>query len=64
MAMTAWAAKFCHQRNLLVGEWANFLAVDDDGADQLVVLEHRNEDHRPNAAELDGINGFRVAGQI
>ena len=26
MAMTAWAAKFCDQRDLLVGEGLNFLA--------------------------------------
>ena len=27
MAMTAWAAKFCDKRDLLVGEGADFLAV-------------------------------------
>ena len=35
MAMTAWAAKFCYQLDLLVGERADLLAVDDDGADQV-----------------------------
>ena len=30
-----------HQRDLLVGERPNFLAVDDDGADQFIILEHR-----------------------
>ena len=44
MAMTAWAAKFCDQLDLLVGEWADLLAVDGDRADQLVVLEHRHSD--------------------
>ena len=38
MAMTAWAAKFCHQLDLLVGELANFLTVNGNTADQLVVL--------------------------
>ena len=41
MAMTAWAAKFLHQLNLLVGERADFLAVNDEHADQFVFLEHR-----------------------
>ena len=31
-----------HQLDLLVGERPHLLAVDDDGADQLVVLEHRH----------------------
>ena len=34
-----------HQLDLLVGERAHLLAVDDDGADQFVVLEHRHGDH-------------------
>ena len=45
MAMTAWAAKFCDQLDLLVGERPHFLAIDDDGADQLVVLEHRHHEN-------------------
>ena len=44
MAMTAWAAKFCDQLDLLVGEWPHLLAIDDDCADQLVLLEHRHRD--------------------
>ena len=31
-----------HEIDLLVGEGADLLAVDDDRADQLIVLEHRN----------------------
>ena len=30
------------QLDLLVGEWADLLAVNDDRADQLVLLEHRH----------------------
>ena len=51
MAITAWAAKFCHQLDLLVGERPHLLAVDGDDADQLVVLEHRNDKQRSGAAE-------------
>ena len=52
MAMTACAAKFVHQLDLLVGERPHLLAVDGDGADQLVVLEHRHGEKRACAAEL------------
>ena len=45
MAMTAWAAKFCDQLDLLVGERPDLLAVDRDRADQLVLLEHRHDEH-------------------
>ena len=38
------------QLDLLVGERAHLLAVDGDGADQLVFLEHRHDDNSPNAA--------------
>ena len=30
------------QRNLLVTEWVHFLAVDDDGAEELSLFEHRH----------------------
>ena len=33
-----------HQLDLLVGERPHLLAVDDDGADQLIVLEHRHDE--------------------
>ena len=53
MAMTAWAAKFLHQLDLLVGEWPYFLAVDDDSADQLVVLEHGHSEYVRMPRTLD-----------
>ena len=31
-----------HQRDLLVGERPNLLAVDDDSADQRIIFEHRH----------------------
>ena len=40
------------QRDLLVGEWANFLAIDDDSADHLVLTTHRYGDVRPRTAEV------------
>ena len=42
MAMTAWAAKFFNQFDLLVGKGANFLAVHDDRANQFVIFQHWN----------------------
>ncbi len=53
MAMTAWAAKFVHQLDLLVGEGANFLTEDGDGADQRVILEHRHGNKSSRAAKFD-----------
>ena len=41
-----------HQLDLLVGERPDLLAIDDDSADQLVVLEHRHAQERARAAEL------------
>ncbi len=42
MAMTAWAAKFLDQLDLLVGERPDLLAVDGDGANQLALFKHRD----------------------
>ena len=41
------------QLDLLVGERPDLLAVDDDGADQLVVLEHRHASTVRCAREFD-----------
>ena len=43
--------EIAHQFDLLVGEWANLLAVDDDGADQRALFEHRHDDSRSSARE-------------
>ena len=40
-----------HQLDLLVGEGADLLPVDHDGADELVVLEHRYGRVRPRPAK-------------
>ena len=54
MAMTAWAAKFLTSSICLSVNGANLLAVNDNYADQLVVLEHRNIEHSSEATEFDG----------
>ena len=46
-----------NQLDLLVGEWTYLLAIDDEGADQLVVLEHRHAKNSTAAAEFDGGHG-------
>ena len=50
IAITAWAAKFGHQLDLLVGERPHLLAVDRDHADRLAVLEQRNANDGPKPA--------------
>src|SRR5262249_11537116 len=45
-----------HQRELLVGEWADLAAIDGDGADQLVFLRHRHDERCPDAAQFDRSN--------
>ena len=42
-----------YQLDLLVGERPHLLAVDGDGADQLVLLEHRHGKNGAGAGELD-----------
>jgi len=41
------------QRDLLVRERADLLAVDTDRAQQRVVLEHRHNEQCPDAAEFN-----------
>ena len=42
------------QLDLLVGEGANLLAKNDDGADQLAFLEHRHGEDSPIAGKVGG----------
>ena len=51
IAMTACAAKFLTRLDLLVGERPHLLAIDDDGADQLVVFEHRHANVRSSPSQ-------------
>ena len=64
MAMTAWAAKFCDQLDLLVGERTHLLAVDDDRADQLVVLEHRHDQKRARSDQLASSSAASRLGSV
>ena len=52
MAMTACAAKFCDQLDLLVGEQADLLAIDGNSANQLIPLEHWHQDERARPREF------------
>ena len=61
MAMTACAAKFVDQLDLLVGERPNLLAIDDDAADQLALLEHRHQQHCPRPSAVDQGDDTRFA---
>jgi len=59
-SVNSWATEFgksglelhWNQLDLLVAERADFLAVDGNRADQLVVFEHRDADKRTRASEL------------
>src|SRR5207245_6274496 len=45
------------QFDLLIGERADLLAVDDNGPDQLVVFEHRHADDGPRPAKVGRYTG-------
>ena len=51
--------KVADQFDLLVGERADLLAVDDKSTDQLVILEHRHRDGGSRAAEF-GRRGWKL----
>src|SRR5215831_1898361 len=57
----SWCRKICKEGDLLVGKGTNFLPKDADDSSDLIVLQHRHSDHRPNAAEFDRSYGWRVA---
>ena len=59
MAMTAWRGEILNQLDLLVGEWADLLPVNSDGADQPVFLEHGHSELRPRATEFGLWGGTR-----
>ena len=64
IAIAAWPGECRDQLDLLVGERANLLAEDTDGADQLALSEHRDRKQGPVAAELDGADEQRIAFDI
>ena len=50
IAMTAWSAKLVTSSICLSVNGRTSCAIDDDDADQLVVLEHRDDEHGAHAA--------------
>ena len=53
-----------HQLDLPVGEGPDFLMIDDDGSNQVIVLEHRHGDYSTNAPEFDGVDYRRITFHI
>ena len=53
-----------HQLDLLVGERADFLAIDDNGADEFVLLDHRNVEQRPRSPQFSCGHAKRIALKI
>ena len=64
MAMTAWSAKLLNQLDLLVGERTDLLAIDGDGADELILLEHGHENQCVDAGDIDCGNSQWMAVEI
>src|SRR5215469_520002 len=55
--------EMAHKLDLLVGEWSDFLAVDENRADQIVLLEHRHGEVRSCAGKFGwraGNGGFSI----
>ena len=61
MAMTACAAKFVNQVDLLVSERADFLPINENSADHLALLKHRNGDNSAGASEIEEATARRIA---
>jgi hypothetical protein len=49
------------QFDLLIGEGPDFLAVNDDRADQFILLQHRDSYKSPNASKFNGCNDVWIA---
>ena len=58
------AGEILQQRDLLVGERPDLLPVQIDHADDIVVLDHRDIQHRPRAAEVDAGNRVGIAAAV
>src|SRR5262249_39218662 len=51
-----------HQIDLFVAEWSDLLAIDDDRADKVVLLQHRCDEQRASARQVG--NGNRRWGAL
>src|SRR5215510_9334557 len=49
---------------MLVREWAHLLAIDENGADDLVILQHRHQKKGPSAGRFSDSDRTRSAGEI
>ena len=52
------------QRDLLVGEWANFLAKDRDHAEDGIILAQRHLQRGPGATEIDKGKALWITGSV
>src|SRR5207253_8033264 len=50
-----------HQLDLFIGKWQNALAVNRDCADEIVFLEHRNQQQRASSADVRELDNTRTA---
>src|SRR5262249_31125709 len=64
IAVNASAGKILDQRNLLICEGVDFLAVDVDDTHQSALLKHRHANDGPIAPEFDTRNHVRIAFDI
>ena len=64
MAMTAWAAKFCDQLDLLVGEGTHLLPKDGYGSHHAIVLQQGHNNERPRPGGISQGNHARSAVEV
>src|SRR6516225_9876367 len=58
------SGKILDQLDLLLGERANLVAIEDNGADQSLLLEHRHAQDCPHTTTLDSGNNDWITFQI
>src|SRR5262245_20099426 len=56
--------KVFYQFGLLVRKWPHLLTVDDDGTNEIVLLEHWNREQRSRAGEISQLNKRKIPIQI
>src|SRR5215472_5709502 len=53
-----------YQSNLLVGEWPDHLAIDDDRADEFILFEHGYDEFSPRAGGIGKRYDEAIAAEI
>src|SRR5262245_9863533 len=56
--------KVLHQLDLLVGKRPHLLPIDSDGADQVIVLEHRRDHHGPSTPAVRKSMNRRITFEV